>query len=101
MRAPGAGRHGARHRVSTAIRPRRRSSSRQQGFEYLHVVDLDGAFAGKPMNAAAVERILETVGHAACSSAAASATWRRSRPGSARASTASSSAPRRCAIRRS
>jgi len=33
-----------------------------QGFEYLHVVDLDGAFAGKPMNAAAVERILETVG---------------------------------------
>jgi phosphoribosylformimino-5-aminoimidazole carboxamide ribotide isomerase len=34
----------------------------QQGFEYLHVVDLDGAFAGKPMNVAAVERILETVG---------------------------------------
>jgi phosphoribosylformimino-5-aminoimidazole carboxamide ribotide isomerase len=31
----------------------------QQGFEYLHVVDLDGAFAGKPVNAAAVERILE------------------------------------------
>jgi len=29
-----------------------------QGFEYLHVVDLDGAFAGKPMNAAAVEHIL-------------------------------------------
>ncbi|MGC2436042.1 MAG: 1-(5-phosphoribosyl)-5-[(5-phosphoribosylamino)methylideneamino] imidazole-4-carboxamide isomerase, partial [Pseudolabrys sp.] len=34
----------------------------QQGFEYLHIVDLDGAFAGKPMNAAAVDRILETVG---------------------------------------
>jgi phosphoribosylformimino-5-aminoimidazole carboxamide ribotide isomerase len=33
-----------------------------QGFEYLHIVDLDGAFAGKPVNAAAVERILETVG---------------------------------------
>jgi len=33
----------------------------QQGFEYLHVVDLDGAFAGKPMNAAAVDRILEKV----------------------------------------
>ena len=32
-----------------------------QGFEYLHVVDLDGAFAGKPMNAAAVERILAAV----------------------------------------
>ncbi|MDJ1158731.1 1-(5-phosphoribosyl)-5-[(5-phosphoribosylamino)methylideneamino]imidazole-4-carboxamide isomerase [Chelatococcus sp. SYSU_G07232] len=29
-----------------------------QGFEWLHVVDLDGAFAGKPMNAAAVEAIL-------------------------------------------
>jgi len=32
-----------------------------QGFEYLHIVDLDGAFAGKPMNAHAVERILQTV----------------------------------------
>ncbi len=32
-----------------------------QGFEYLHIVDLDGAFAGKPMNAAAVERILARV----------------------------------------
>jgi phosphoribosylformimino-5-aminoimidazole carboxamide ribotide isomerase len=30
----------------------------RQGFEWLHVVDLDGAFAGKPMNAAAVEAIL-------------------------------------------
>ncbi|WP_211596716.1 1-(5-phosphoribosyl)-5-[(5-phosphoribosylamino)methylideneamino]imidazole-4-carboxamide isomerase [Phreatobacter stygius] len=27
------------------------------GFDYLHVVDLDGAFAGKPVNAAAVEAI--------------------------------------------
>ncbi len=33
----------------------------QGGFEYLHIVDLDGAFAGKPVNAAAVERILDTV----------------------------------------
>ncbi|HEY7296310.1 MAG TPA: 1-(5-phosphoribosyl)-5-[(5-phosphoribosylamino)methylideneamino]imidazole-4-carboxamide isomerase [Xanthobacteraceae bacterium] len=32
-----------------------------QGFEYLHVVDLDGAFAGQPVNAAAVAHILETV----------------------------------------
>jgi phosphoribosylformimino-5-aminoimidazole carboxamide ribotide isomerase len=32
-----------------------------QGFEYLHIVDLDGAFAGMPINAAAVDRILETV----------------------------------------
>jgi len=31
------------------------------GFEYLHIVDLDGAFAGKPVNAAAVDRILENV----------------------------------------
>ncbi|MSO66334.1 MAG: 1-(5-phosphoribosyl)-5-[(5-phosphoribosylamino)methylideneamino]imidazole-4-carboxamide isomerase [Pseudolabrys sp.] len=33
-----------------------------QGFQYLHIVDLDGAFAGKPVNAAAVERILESIG---------------------------------------
>jgi phosphoribosylformimino-5-aminoimidazole carboxamide ribotide isomerase len=32
-----------------------------QGFEYLHVVDLDGAFAGKPMNAHAVEAMLAAV----------------------------------------
>jgi phosphoribosylformimino-5-aminoimidazole carboxamide ribotide isomerase len=32
-----------------------------QGFEYLHVVDLDGAFAGKPMNAHAVEAMLRAV----------------------------------------
>ncbi len=32
-----------------------------QGFTHLHVVDLDGAFAGKPMNAAAVDAILAAV----------------------------------------
>ncbi|MEW6641166.1 MAG: 1-(5-phosphoribosyl)-5-[(5-phosphoribosylamino)methylideneamino]imidazole-4-carboxamide isomerase [Pseudomonadota bacterium] len=32
-----------------------------QGFEYLHVVDLDGAFAGKPMNAQAVDSMLAAV----------------------------------------
>ena len=32
-----------------------------QGFQYLHLVDLDGAFAGRPMNTAAVERILAAV----------------------------------------
>lgn len=32
-----------------------------QGFQWLHVVDLDGAFAGKPMNAGAVEAILKRV----------------------------------------
>jgi phosphoribosylformimino-5-aminoimidazole carboxamide ribotide isomerase len=29
------------------------------GFDYLHVVDLDGAFAGEPVNVAAVERIIQ------------------------------------------
>ena len=33
----------------------------RQGFAYLHIVDLDGAFAGKPMNASAVEGILAAV----------------------------------------
>jgi phosphoribosylformimino-5-aminoimidazole carboxamide ribotide isomerase len=37
------------------------SAFERQGFGYLHIVDLDGAFAGKPMNAAAVERILAAV----------------------------------------
>ena len=32
-----------------------------QGFKYLHIVDLNGAFAGKPVNAHAVEAILKTV----------------------------------------
>ena len=32
-----------------------------QGFSYLHVVDLDGAFAGRPVNVAAVRAILGSV----------------------------------------
>ncbi len=32
-----------------------------QGFEWLHLVDLDGAFAGKPVNALAVAQILKRV----------------------------------------
>jgi phosphoribosylformimino-5-aminoimidazole carboxamide ribotide isomerase len=32
-----------------------------QGFEWLHLVDLDGAFAGKPVNALAVAQILKKV----------------------------------------
>ena len=32
-----------------------------QGFDYLHIVDLDGAFAGEPVNAEAVRRILAEV----------------------------------------
>ena len=33
----------------------------EQGFEYLHVVDLDGAFAGESRNGAAVEAIIKAV----------------------------------------
>ena len=33
----------------------------EQGFEYLHVVDLNGAFAGESVNGAAVEAILKAV----------------------------------------
>jgi len=32
-----------------------------QGFRWLHLVDLDGAFAGKPVNAPAVEAILAAI----------------------------------------
>ena len=32
-----------------------------QGFKYLHIVDLNGAFAGKPVNGQAVEAILKSV----------------------------------------
>lgn len=34
----------------------------QQGFTYLHIVDLNGAFEGKPVNAGAVEAILAAIG---------------------------------------
>src|SRR5690606_7746683 len=36
-------------------------SFEEQGFRYLHVVDLNGAFAGESVNGAAVESILENV----------------------------------------
>lgn len=36
-------------------------SFQDQGFEYLHVVDLNGAFAGESVNGAAVESILKAV----------------------------------------
>ena len=32
-----------------------------QGFPWLHIVDLNGAFAGRPVNAAAVDAILAAV----------------------------------------
>lgn len=33
----------------------------RQGFKYLHIVDLNGAFAGKPVNASAVKAILKAI----------------------------------------
>ena len=37
------------------------ASFEAQGFEWLHIVDLDGAFAGKPVNAAAVRAIVARI----------------------------------------
>jgi phosphoribosylformimino-5-aminoimidazole carboxamide ribotide isomerase len=64
----------------------------EAGAEWLHLVDLNGAFAGRPVNAARSRRSFR---RQACpaSSAAASATWPRSRCGCPRALRASSSAP--------
>ncbi len=36
-------------------------SFQDQGFEYLHIVDLNGAFAGEPVNGDAVEQILKSI----------------------------------------
>jgi phosphoribosylformimino-5-aminoimidazole carboxamide ribotide isomerase len=46
--------------VFSAEPPAQAETFARQGFEWLHV-DLDGAFAGKPMNAGAVEDILRAV----------------------------------------
>ena len=40
------------------LRPR---AFEDQGFQYLHIVDLNGAFEGKPVNGAAVEAILGAI----------------------------------------
>ena len=37
------------------------STFEAQGFQWLHIVDLNGAFAGRPVNGAAVEAILRAV----------------------------------------
>jgi len=70
---------------STSIRRRRPRAFAAQGFEYLHVVDLDGAFAGKPMNALAVESMLKAGHHAGAAWRRQFAISGRSRPGSTRA----------------
>lgn len=36
-------------------------SFQEQGFEWIHIVDLNGAFAGKPVNSDAVKAIVNTV----------------------------------------
>jgi phosphoribosylformimino-5-aminoimidazole carboxamide ribotide isomerase len=59
----------------------------EAGAEHLHVVDLDGAFAGESRNRAAVEEIVEAF-PATSSLAAASARPRRSPAGSRSASPA-------------
>ena len=41
--------------------PAQAESFAAQGAEWIHIVDLDGAFAGKPVNAQAVENILKAV----------------------------------------
>jgi phosphoribosylformimino-5-aminoimidazole carboxamide ribotide isomerase len=51
----------ARVRVFHDDPPTQARAFQAQGFEYLHVVDLDGAVAGEPVNAAAVERIRQVV----------------------------------------
>ena len=53
------------------------------GCRWLHLVDLDGAFAGRPVNARRSRRSSRPF-RCRSSSAAASATGRRSRPGSSR-----------------
>ena len=56
----------------------------EAGCEWLHLVDLNGAFAGEPINAAPVEAILAAYEACPPNWAAASATWRRSNAGSPR-----------------
>ena len=63
------------------------------GFGWLHVVDLDGAFAGRSVNGEAVRGDPPRASTSRSSSAAASATAPRSTIGSISASIASCSAP--------
>jgi phosphoribosylformimino-5-aminoimidazole carboxamide ribotide isomerase len=51
----------ARATVFNADPAAQAASFEADGFSWLHVVDLDGAFAGKPMNGAAVDAILARV----------------------------------------
>ena len=59
-----------------------------QGFSWLHLVDLDGAFAGRPVNAPAVEAILASVSIPVQLGGGIREHGDRSRPGSRAASAA-------------
>ncbi len=51
----------ARATVFNADPAKQAKQFQDQGFAWLHLVDLDGAFAGKPVNALAVAQILKAV----------------------------------------
>ena len=74
MRAPAPRRRWTTRRCFATIPRRWRGAWQDAGFAWLHVVDLNGAFAGKPVNGAAVRAILARRRRSRCSSAAASAT---------------------------
>ena len=95
MRAPRTGRHGQGDRLRH--RPGRPGARlRRAGFERLHVVDLNGAFAGRAVNGDAVDAILAAI-DIPVQLGGGIRDMRRSTPGSTRASPASSSAPSRSA----
>ncbi len=73
-------------------------SFEEQGFEWLHVVDLNGAFAGASVNGAAVEAILKATRQPRAARRRHPHAGRTSKAGWRRASPASSSAPSPCAI---
>ena len=60
MRAAEAGRHEPGDGVNASPAGQAKSFA-EQGFEYIHVVDLNGAFAGESVNGAAVEAIVDAV----------------------------------------
>ena len=61
MRAAAARRHGDARRCSAADPAAQARAFADAGCRWLHLVDLDGAFAGRPVNGAAVEAILAAV----------------------------------------
>ena len=69
-----------------------------EGAARIHLVDLDGAKTGRPVNVEAVKRIVETRQGSLSARRRDCATRRRSPPGWTRAWSASSSARRPCAI---